>query len=433
MNVLLDTYALRVLEYLKQIPDSRTGKNTMYPFPQLSMTALAAFYSRAPSLRRFLDNVGFYRRDRGVEVILSSLSFGKQSVRPKDKTPTDNHIRKLLDCLDPSFLFKPIWDVVSGIMKEGDEPFRYKGKTLVVPYEARHYVSEKVKCPYCLTRSYTTPRRKKRLTEHFHSLLGFSLATRDHGKLPPQLPPEFIKLSDYQGYAPGTTYECSPGDKGPLPALPEILTRYLACHEEFLEPLSPVFVLQGPLGTFKTLSALGKNFNFIFIPNQESLNLLRNKAPKLYDSSLGTVGALTRREVETVSPPEHFPDDDESFLWNIGPALFASGVMGVRRKANLFLGNIPPINPRSGIVLTDLDIQANEYADAQDLINGIWTLNVPYTMKREGFGPLRRFGHGRGSLAEVFAALNILALNLYCLENAPPAPHGGGALSRDDE
>jgi hypothetical protein len=43
MRATFETYAMKMLEHFRRVPDARQGTNTMYPFTQLLMTALAAF------------------------------------------------------------------------------------------------------------------------------------------------------------------------------------------------------------------------------------------------------------------------------------------------------------------------------------------------------------------------------------------------------
>ncbi|MDR2350180.1 MAG: hypothetical protein LBF41_06100 [Deltaproteobacteria bacterium] len=419
MNVLLDTYALRVLEYLKKFPDPRTGKNIMYPFAQLSMTALAAFYSRAPSLKRFLDNVEKYRGDKGVGILMSSLSFGKRGVKPKERVPTDNHIRKQLDGLDPEYLFEPILDILRGILSEAPADFSCLGRTVVFPYATKHYSSRKMRCSRCVSRSDASIRGKRSKVEHFHSYLGFSLVRAKDDKLAPQLPPEYVTPRDYPGYVPGEIYEPrDESDRGPAPELPTLLARCLDKRGFRFETANPLFALAGEMGTLEALSALKPTFPYLLVLNGEERERLRREIPpERLEAPDPRPGAEERPAGEHPGGERFFAgwENDPADLRDLAPDLREAGIADLKRPAYLLKELIPPENREEDIVLTDLSPTVLELRELLPVVEKVKKLNVPEKMRGAGYGPVKRFGHGNENLAEVFAGLNILSLNLFCL------------------
>jgi hypothetical protein len=394
----------------------------MYSVPQLAMITLAAFYSNAPSLRRFLNNIDLYRKDRGVDIIMSSISPYKASKAlslKSDRVPCDNQIRKLLDDLEPEYIFEPIWETLNTINEETKDIFRIVDetgdRTLVLPYELSHHSSSKMFCQNCISRSFYT-NRKKNLLEHFHSLLGFSLVDKDLNKFNPQLPPAFLKPCDYHGYKPKGIYPTSQHNPGPLPKYSEVFNNYLNYHGESLQRLSPVFFLHDKLGTFKVLSTLQSDISFILVLNKESLNAFKRKIPQVYYTATGALGTFQRRALEVFihKSQQSLPKEEKDF-WNLGPDLHDCGLLGVNRSAYLLADNVPPKKNQNKVILTNLKIKKRDISELLSYVQKLETYSIPENIESHELSLKRTFGHGKVNLAEIFASLNILAINLLYL------------------
>jgi hypothetical protein len=387
---------------MKKIPDKRTGKNTMYTIPQLGITALAAFYSRANSLRKFLLSLpGF--TDEDMNTFFVALTYGSKPDGLPRKIPTDNHIRSQLDGVTPTIFFEPIWQLITELLENSGDKYKIADRTVIVPYTARHYTSESIACPCCLSKSYETVRRKVFKVEYFHALAGFSLFGEP--RLVPQLPPEFLRSGDFPGMSPGVTFRGIAGEDSPEPSLSEVLSRWIAYNSLHLEPIKPLFFLKQGLGTFKAISALQPKQDFLVLLNGETRDTLKRKAPEVY----------------------HLASDPVSYdgepLPDVGKKLHEKDLVGIGRKIwvvpNQRLDRSSPAilkHERSQrVIMTSVHPQEWNIDRMARAINTLEHFNFSHELKRQGFSLTRNFGHGRESLSEVMAILNYLALDLYYL------------------
>jgi hypothetical protein len=435
MNPYFATYVLKTLDILKNIPDRRFGKNTMYPMPRIVMTALAALYSRAPSFRGFLRGLGEYRMDPGVQTILMATQYNKRQSDLDEKIPTDNHVRFQLDGNPLDCFREAISEVLGGILVARAERFSFQGRTVLLPYFARHYSSPTLNCVHCVAKSYLSPRSGKARLEYFHAMMGCSLLTRNSTQAPPQLPPEFLTARDFPGIFPGEIHQGVFGDQDPSPQGPEVFARWLRRNRSQLESLNPLFILQGELGNFKALSALENEYAYLLVLDGDHGDILRAKAadlllrsrqlllglpPRAILGQKGRTRVSPEKELYLRAPAAAADGEPEAFLdpADIGRELWERRIIGIRRKAFLAPpeGNFSPFKKNARLVLSDLP-QEPELVDLARWAGENYPPGgTAKSLATMGFGLKRHFGHGRETLAEILASLNLLALNLYTLE-----------------
>ncbi|MDR1041271.1 MAG: transposase family protein [Deltaproteobacteria bacterium] len=406
---------MKMLEHFRQIPDHRQGTNTMYPFTQLLMTALAAFYSKAPSLRRFLGGFFEYRGIHGVDALLSALHTGPEAVRVSRRIPTDNHIRKQLDGVEPTAFFPAVWELLDKIVAESADLYRYKGMSILVPYLGWHFASRKIRCPVCVSRVYPSERKDDDVVENFHSFVGMSLHSPGGSGGHPQLPPEFLYAEDYPDVIPGFPYRTGRGNDAPRPDLAAALQRAMSRREAKIRELDPLFVLQGPFGTWKCAEQLKGN-PYILMLNEPELERFQREDKELAELALGT------------HPKSHkdgsaFYTAVDLYSRNLGPVLFERGLMSAPEYIRLVewrpsdgqgtsegRGRRPRHRPR--VVFTTLPADLDRSSGLVRLLNTVQALDVSKALEDEGFGFLKKFGHGQQTLSEVFCVMNIIAVNL---------------------
>jgi hypothetical protein len=83
---------------IKDFPDIRTGKNTVYEVRDAVLSAFSVFFMQCPS---FLAHQKAMGRRKGKN--------NAQSIFGVHKIPADNQIRSLLDPVSPELLF-PVFD-----------------------------------------------------------------------------------------------------------------------------------------------------------------------------------------------------------------------------------------------------------------------------------------------------------------------------------
>ncbi|MDR1314919.1 MAG: hypothetical protein LBQ12_14820 [Deltaproteobacteria bacterium] len=395
------------------------GNNKMYPFTQLLMTALAAFYSKAPSLRRFLGGFFEYRGIHGVDSLLSALHTGPDAVNVSRRIPTDNHIRKQLDGLDPTAFYPAVWDLLGMISEESGSVYRYKGMSVLVPYLGCHFSSKKIRCPVCISRVFTPERREEDQIENFHSFAGITLYSplADGGF--PQLPPEFLYADDYPDVIPGFPYRASSRGAGPEPNAAEVLGRSLARTGSKFDMLDPLFILMGPFGNWESARAL-KGHPYILKLNELETERFHSEEKEISELASGAQPKLRSDGTSLFTA-------SDLYSRNLGPLLFERGHMTDSSYVRLVEcpspsgADAPPDagsenSPfSSDVVFTTLPSDFDRSGGIMRLLANVEAHDTVEALDSNGFGFLKKFGHGQQTLSEVFCMLNVLAINLDVL------------------
>jgi hypothetical protein len=125
---------------VERFPDRRRGRNTQYSMRDIGLSAFGVFFCQSPS---FLSHQALMQQVRGVNN--ANTLFGV------DVLPTDNHIRWLLDAVDPKNLHAVYRGTFEYLQQQGVvEHFRSFGNTLLVALDGTGYFrSEAIHCPQC--------------------------------------------------------------------------------------------------------------------------------------------------------------------------------------------------------------------------------------------------------------------------------------------
>ena len=82
----------------KQFPDKREGENTSITMEDIVLSAFAIFHMQSPSFLQFQTNM-----------MTKEGKSNAQSLFDIEKTPSDNHIRDILDNVEPRYL-QPLYN-----------------------------------------------------------------------------------------------------------------------------------------------------------------------------------------------------------------------------------------------------------------------------------------------------------------------------------
>lgn len=112
--------------------DHRTGKNTSYTMSDAGLSAFSVFFMQSPS---FLDHQRTMQETQGKNN--AQTLFGIFNI------PTDNHIRTLLDAVDPKTVF-PLFDFIfEGFKRSGViDTFRAADGRLLLALDGTQYFSQ---------------------------------------------------------------------------------------------------------------------------------------------------------------------------------------------------------------------------------------------------------------------------------------------------
>jgi hypothetical protein len=175
----------RVRAVAAGLPDRRTGDNVRYPMEDIALSAFAVFFAQCPS---FLSFQRAMAQARGCDN--ANSLFQVQSI------PSDNHIRQMLDPVEPAQLFSLFDDLYQGFDQTGVlEAMRAIGQTRLIALDATWYYSsqsENIHCPNC-----SCIRHADGQTTHFHSAITPVIVSPGHGQVV-SLRPEFIIPQDGQ-------------------------------------------------------------------------------------------------------------------------------------------------------------------------------------------------------------------------------------------
>jgi hypothetical protein len=144
---------------VERFPDERTGDNVVYSMADAALGAFSVFFTQSPS---FLDF------QRTMEVTKGGSNA--QSLFGMTRTPSDNHIRNLLDPVSPSTVFPVFSYALDALHESGHlEPYRSINGDLLVALDGTQYFSSStIHCDKC------------RVTQHKNGTVTYS-----HGVVTP--------------------------------------------------------------------------------------------------------------------------------------------------------------------------------------------------------------------------------------------------------
>ena len=132
------------LKKSEELPDKRRGKNISIKIEDIVLSAFSMFHMQSSS---FLE---FQRKMETKE--------GKNNAKSLfdiDKIASDNHIRDMLDYIDPSYL-TPFYKEQLGYLKNAKilDSYKYMNRYLIALDGTEYHSSKSICCKNCLTREY---------------------------------------------------------------------------------------------------------------------------------------------------------------------------------------------------------------------------------------------------------------------------------------
>jgi len=166
---------------LAGLSDKRTRNNTQYSMETIGLSAFAVFFTQCPS---FLAYQKAMEKNKGQS--------NAQTLFQIEKTPTDNHVRDMLDPVEPKALF-PVYDSIYEAFEEQGilNTFRSVNDTRLIALDGTWYFSsDKVHCENCLHIEHKTGQ-----ITYYHSAITPVIVGPDKPYAIP-LRPEFIVPQD---------------------------------------------------------------------------------------------------------------------------------------------------------------------------------------------------------------------------------------------
>ena len=371
-----DTLVQSFRRVLEELPDKRTGKNKRYGMEDAALSAFSVFFTQSPSF------LAYQRTMAG-----SKGRSNAQSLFGVHQIPSDNHIRDLLDEVEPESMYGVFDEVLQLLEQERQlSSFRSFGNNLLLALDGTEYFgSSKIHCPHC------SSRRLKNGTEYyFHGAVTPVIVCPERRQVIP-LPPEFIGPQDGHD-----KQDCENA----------AAKRWLNQYAKKYRPLK-VTVLGDDLYCHQPLCELllQQQFNFILVCRPESHKILYE-----WLTGLSLPHVTLRRwtgkveEIYTYRYLNQVPlrDGADALLVN-WCELTVTRADGKTLYKNAFATNHP---------ITDQTVEAIVLAGRTR-----WKIENENnnTLKTKGYNLEHNFGHGKKHLSSLLATLNILALLFHTL------------------
>jgi len=168
----------------KLYTDKRKGKNKIYKIADIVLSAFSMFFFQSESF------LAFQRKMQEEEGRNNAQSFFKIS-----KIATDNHIRDILDSMNPKLL-KPLFQKLLRYLKDNKilNSFKYMGYYLIITDGTNYYFSKNIHCEKCLTKKHKNKNGEEEIHYHHQAITPIIASPNQKEILP--LMPEFIENED---------------------------------------------------------------------------------------------------------------------------------------------------------------------------------------------------------------------------------------------
>ena len=347
----------------------------------IGLSAFALFFMQSESFLAYQRGLEEGRKTSNCRTL-----FGMAAI------PTDNHIRAMLDPVDPSHLQPAFDDVLETLRQRGGlAPFQRLGGRVPIALDGTEYFcSQKLGCPQCLTR-----KRSNGKTESYHAMLAATIVAPGHGMALP-LMPEFI--------APRDGAEKQDCERNAA-------KRWLATHAERVEDLRPIYLGDDlfacpPVG--EAITAAGGDLLLTAKPSS-------HKA--LYDFMQGAT-----IEERTVTGKVAGKRLAYRYRWFEQAPLREGKDALLVNWVGVTITDAEGKTTCDSAFVTSLPVTRDTVAEIVACARARWKIeNESFNVLKSNGYPLEHdFGHGKQTLAMMFAALNLLAFAIHtvcdCLE-----------------
>ncbi len=358
------------------LEDKRRGQNCRYTMADIGLGAFSIFFMQSPS---FLAHQQALKEGHGrsnCETLLGMTAI-----------PSDNHIRGMLDGIDPA-AFDDLFLKGLATLEKNDALARFQrldGRLLIALDGTEHFCSRKLSCPACSHR-----KRSDGGTEYFHSMLAATVVAPGHAQVIP-LAPEFITPQD------GSAKQ----DCERMAA-----KRWLATHGAELADFRPVYLGDDLFACQPIISSIQEiGGSFILTCKEKSHKTI---AEYLDGGELEEHHETVRQRGKTTK---------FIYRWmNDVPLRATKDAIAV----NWFSIEIRTAGGRRtyfNSFVTDIPVTAENVAELAACGRARWkieneTFNV---LKTDGYHLEHNFGHGKKTLASILVTLNLLAFAFHTI------------------
>ena len=360
-------------------PDKRKGGAATYTMADIGLSAFSLFFMQSGSFLSHQRSLAEGEQSSNCHTL-----FGMQRI------PTDNHIRAMLDPVDPAHL-QPCFDAALAALREhgGLAPFqRLGGRCLVALDGTEYFCSQKIGCAHCLTR-----KRANGAVERYHAMLSATLVAPGHAMTLP-LMPCFIEPQDGHD-----KQDCERA----------AAKRWLALQGPGLAHLRPVYLGDDLLACQTIAQAvISEGADFLFTCKPDSHKTL-------YDFIAGAAARTLTVAEKTKANKRQIV----SYRWfDAVPLRGGEDAMEVNYLEIAIADRTGKVTYRNSFV-TSIGLTKDNVAAIAAAARARWKIeNESFNvLKNNGYCLEHNFGHGKDRLAMLFAAMNLLAFTFHCVSD----------------
>jgi hypothetical protein len=361
------------------LPDMRRGGDARYTMADIGLSAFSLFFMQSPS---------FLAHQRRLEEGQGRSNC--QTLFGLDRIPSDNHVRALLDPVDPDHFHPVFAEVVAELEGSGGlEAFRQLGDHVLIALDGTEYhVSSKVHCQQCSTRKRGKDKQGQDRSEHFHALVSATVVAPDHNRVVP-LEPEFIVPQD--GHE---KQDCES----------RAVRRWLERHGRRYARLKPIYLgddLFSRQPVCEAVRAVDGHFLFVCKPSSH-----QTIEEYLTGIELPTLSRKVKRGRQRF---------DYRYRWlSDVPLRGDAEAMTVNWLMIEIVNAAGAVTYRNSFI-TDLEVGPDTVVDLAACGRARWKIeNESFNvLKNNGYNLEHNFGHGKANLSAVFVSLNLLAFAFH--------------------
>ena len=371
---LLQRHLDRLRACFAALPDPRRGSNRRYAMADAAMAALSVFHMQSPSFlahQRALAGPG--RRSNAHTL------FGLERV------PCDNQIRHLLDGVPTERLDGQFHAIVEDLGRSGalDAMRCLDDRTLVALDGTEFHRSRNVHCPNCSTR-----KRNDGGTDHFHQMVAATVVAPGRSRALP-LPPEFVTPRDGAG-----KQDCER----------QAAKRWMKTHGARCAALRPVYLGDDLYACQPVCQAmLDVGGDFLLTAKPDSHKTLYEYLDGIrLPTRRATTGLGAKRRIHRYRWLNDLPIRDGKDALRVNWLEVTSSRPNGKATYR-------------GTFATSLPVTRENVAELADCARARWKIeNESFNvLKQHGYHLEHNFGHGKDTLANVLASLNLLAFALH--------------------
>jgi hypothetical protein len=367
----------RLRDCLGALPDKRTGANTQYTMENIGLSAFSVFFTQSPS---FLSHQKSMEIDKGES--------NAQTLFGIEKVPTPNHIRDMLDPVEPEKIY-PVYDAVYQALGDHGILDRFRGvrNTRFIALDGTWYFSSQsdhICCKNCSCIKHSNGE-----VTHYHSAITPVIVGSDQPYAIP-LRPEFVVPQDGS-----VKQDCEIN----------AAKRWLEKNGEFYNTGNDT-LLGDDLYSRQPFCrrALLHNFHFIFVCKPESHKHLCEWVELLEPGKdLHTLKARVRNEAKKCW-------EEHTYRW-ANKVPLAEGEDALKVNWCEVTITVKGKQTYHNSFVTDFAITADNVAGIAAGGRARWKIENENNnvLKNRGYHLEHNFGHGKKNLASLLVSLNILA------------------------